>query len=211
MEYQIRRHYHNGYIWDSSEKQVPLTKFVDHVERQAPIKRGHCVGTVTTVVQRRSWAFLGKLLWSEKDLHLLALDIDGQDCTIAAASYLKREDIRYVPVVSSPTHCWLITDFVGTFKEVEWHLSRCPGVDQKFVDISTKRQRLHLRAYSLPGREVEFPEDITELRSPLARKWLTEFRAVHQRLQGVLANAMLRQALEDGTMLELAADPNFDV
>lgn len=150
-------------------------------------------------------------IWNRfrRRLHILVLDCDSLEEMYAAVRVLKRDNIPWVGIESSPDHFWIITDIVGTFKEIFPILKAIPGVDSRYVKATETWKRLHLRAISRKNSRPKFGEP-TDLRDQRVINWYNSFKKLHND-PTIVENLGLIEHLKQGTMAGAAADPNFDV
>lgn len=144
-----------------------------------------------------------------KRLQILVLDCDDLESMYAAVRILKRDNIQWAGIESSPDHFWIITDKIGTFSELLQILEAIPGVDPDYVKFTKVYERFHLRAISNSAGSPKFgPSD--DLRDHRVIDWYAEFQELHKD-QLIIENLALIQHLHNGTMAGAAACPNFDV
>ena len=142
-------------------------------------------------------------------LHILVLDCDSLDEMYAAVRVLKRDSIPWAGIESSPDHFWIITDIIGTFKEIFLILEAFPGVDSNYIKAAKNWKRLHLRAIPRKDSRPKFGES-TNLRDQRVIDWYNCFEKLHND-PAIAENLGLIEHLKQGTMAGAAADPNFDV
>ena len=168
----------------------------------------HCV--VTTCVQRNvRWPW--PLRKRRKSLSVMSLDCDGTDEMLAASHWLQtRLGINFVPIQSSPSHYWIITDLVDNTRAVLDVMAQIPGADSSHTALCRDWDDIFVRC--LPKQNLAlpiFPENT--LQNPLAMAWYNEFQA-HWESPGVEQfwyKLGLMMNIETGTMLDRASNPQF--
>lgn len=152
------------------------------------------------------------------ELHVLVMDCDGEDEMLAAAHWTKTIlKFNYVVVASSPQRYWIVTDFVGSIKDIVHHMERTPGVDSKFIKFIEKNQRIFIRA--LPKMDYEtksisvpsFPENT--LVHPKTKEWLDDFAAYWNgpELEMMKKSIELRAAIKWKIVGQIAQRPSFEL
>lgn len=147
--------------------------------------------------------------WFHRRLHILVLDCDSLEEMYAAVKVLKRDNIPWAGIESSPDHFWIITDKVGTFKEILPILKSIPGVDKRYVKATETWKRLHLRAIPRKNSRPKFGEP-TDLQDQRVINWYNCFQKLHND-PAIIEDLGLIEHLKQGTMAGAAADPSFDV
>lgn len=147
--------------------------------------------------------------WFRRRLHILVLDCDSLDEMYAAVRVLKRDNIGWVGIESSPDHFWIITDVVDTFKRIFPILEAMPGVDNSYIKATKTWKRLHLRAIPRQNSRPKFGKP-ADLRDQRVINWYNWFKELHND-PAIVEDLGLIQHLKQGTMAGAAADPDFDV
>jgi len=160
----------------------------------------------------RHWWRWPKRVARNYDRWFMALDCDSLENLTAAVHLLKHDKIGHAVIHSSEGRYWVITDFVGTIKEVLVKMGQMPGLDQKYLQFCSRHQTVSIRALPRKPDEIQFPESHS-LENVDVYQWFVEFRnhlespEVFRYLKAVF----IEDALQDGTLMEHAADPNFEV
>ena len=111
-----------------------IVSFDEYLAVIEDITRGHC-GYVNAIVKRQTpWP----LRWFSAfrcsyDVYVMVLDCDGTDEMLAACHMLAFDNLNYALVQSSPSHYWIITDYVDTLERVIAKMQTIPGVDQNLL------------------------------------------------------------------------------
>jgi len=147
------------------------------------------------------------------NLHALILDCDCDGSMMAACHWIKTEmKLGYTVIISSPNHYWIVVDMVGSWSKIHTAMTLIPGVDKRYTQLSDKRRCSYIRAVPKANCVPKFQQDCLEqLRHPLAREWLWKYKSYieSEDFRKICKAVRLRQAVEDGTISELAANPEF--
>jgi hypothetical protein len=132
----------------------------------ADAEKNNCKGLISTAQPARFMKFRR---------HLLGLDCDdpaGLDLTLA---WLKRKDIRYSLMESSPRRHWVLCEHVDTWGNTIDLMRDVPGVDRNHVEASRQYGRITFRAFpKLAG--YPRPADAVHFLDLELERWLTAFR-----------------------------------
>jgi len=118
-----------------------------------------------------------KSLMSSSNLYILSLDCDSEIDKNKATGYLEDYSISHYVIESSPSHYWIICNFVDSIHQVVEQMKLIPGVDKSYVDIADKRKVLNLRAFPKNGVIPKFTQNIPESTKSnnLYVQWLRDF------------------------------------
>lgn len=147
-----------------------------------------------------------------KSEHVMLLDCDGTQEMLAAAHTLATRGIAYVTVQSSPGRYWLVVDRVGPYVDLALEAQTIPGVDQDYIKVLCRTGLLALRVVPEGGKVALFPDGgAKHFTNPLARQWYDDFKWLWDRpeVRERAHTERVRKALQDGTIADLAADPEF--
>jgi hypothetical protein len=158
--------------------------------------------------------------WSWKQRHLMVLDCDSAGDMAAACHWLKTEEpqIEYEIIESTPGRFWVVTNHLGTWKQVWNVFNHIPGVCNAFRnDYAKKYERICIRAFpklvrGKPHTPV-FPEEIKFPPMSAARTWMlgAQLYFESRHFQKISKALMLVDKLDKKMMEQLAADPTFQV
>jgi len=159
-------------------------------------------------------------IWSWRRRHLMVLDCDSFADMAAACNWLKTEEhsVEYEVIESTPGRFWVVTDFVGTWKQIWGVFNHIPGVCTAFRDnYARKYKRLCIRAFpKLVGGKPHtpvFPDEIGFPPNSAARTWMIAAkRYFESRHFNKICKALLfMDRLSNNQMEQLMADPDFKV
>jgi hypothetical protein len=212
LEYQLEKTWTDSYcgawvqVWSVTEEEY-LREINDVTTKR--------YGSVSTLVERRcptvlNWFSCYRQSW---DLYLMVLDCDSTDAMLACCRVLNQDEIGYALIQSSPSHYWVVTDYIDTFNNVITKMKTLPGADERHVNHASHIGRVSVRGVAVPGRVPIFYNDLEGLRDQRAVGW---YRALHQlyetpAIKRRLLVATLQQKVADGTLLSAAADPEFQL
>lgn len=156
---------------------------------------------LVNTVLRRSWF---------KSTHFMALDCDSVDNMYAVGHAMKAYGIGYCLVESSPGHYWFFTDVIGPFKECIKKANGIIGVDRKYIQLCRDQKQFSIRAF--PKCTIPELNRVTTTNQEIIN-WTTQYLDMYNQdfMKQVQTNLRMAQALKDGTMAALAADPTFDI
>lgn len=165
-----------------------------------------CAAFVSTAVYRRFFM----------QQYIMVLDCDSIEESICAIHCLKTiYHIDYCTIQSSPGKFWIVTDYIGSAKNIVNLMRQIPGVDEKFVDKCYDQGMVTLRA--MPKSDIYpeipiFPDQI-ELSSPHIRRWVNELKAYWENpiLQETIKIRRIRESIKNKSTYEMIADPDFVV
>jgi len=223
LEYWKETQHHTGYGIKTKRSRVSREEFIEHYCKEST-KTHKVVGAISALIESvelppKEPSWLGKLFGAKalkrfNRTHFLALDCDSQEDMIAAAACLKRDNINWIPIESSDNHFWLITDFIGSSKEIVDKIQTIVGVDRQYVELTTSNGICFMRATPTVGKVPKINRDnIGELRDSRIIEWLNEYQKLLDEQFATLQNTILVKALEDGdgSIYSLAANPDFEV
>lgn len=163
---------------------------------------------VTSVVERSGWF----KSWFVVPKQVLLLDCDGTAEMLAACNQLKFLELGYALIQSSPGRYWVVVDKVSDFYTL-YNIANCiPGVDDEYMKLAKSHGMFYLRLTPWEGKRPLFegPEGLSD---PLVVEWYNAFEELWNQpevLQRWRAE-VLKKKLKDGTMLDAAADPEFQL
>ena len=147
-----------------------------------------------------------------KAQHVMLLDCDGTKEMLAAAHTLATRGMAYVTIQSSPSRYWIVVDKVGYYVDLALEAQTIPGVDQDYIKVLCRTGFFALRVVPEAGKMALFPEGgAGHFKNPLARQWYDDFKWFWDRpeMKERAHTERVRKSLEDGTIADLAADPEF--
>ncbi len=162
-------------------------------------------------------------MWSWKQRHLMVLDCDSTGHMAAACHWLKTEEpqIEYEIIESTPGRFWVVTNHLGTWKQVWSVFNHIPGVCNEYRnDYAKKYKRLCIRAFpklvnGKPHTPV-FPDqawDNNFEHSTADRTWMlgAQLYFESRHFQKIGKALSLMDKLNKNMMEVLVADPTFQV
>lgn len=147
--------------------------------------------------------------WFRPNTQILLLDCDTTEKMLAACNTLHSLNIPYAITQSSPGKYWIITNKIGPFKELHDLAKSIPGIDRDYLNNCIKWGTFALRLTPIDGKQAIFPNS-HHLTGP-ALKWYNEFKALWESepMTRRYRAEILKQKLNNGTILEAAANPEF--
>lgn len=216
MEYLMTKTYTGDYggksykAWPVSF-EVYLRNIADVSKDESEISN---FGTVNAIVKRQTpWP----LRWfrtfrSMFDTHVMVLDCDGTDEMLAASHMLATDGIGFALIQSSPSHYWIVTDFIAPLDDVLVKMRTIPGADTEHIEMCEKFGIVAIRGVALPGRVPIFQEP-DSLTNPHSLTFYYELQKLYQHaaIARRLKAEFMRQAIKDKNMGSLASDPEFQL
>lgn len=89
--------------------------------------------------------------WKFRKRWLLVLDCDSHENKEKATEELRLLSIKYKVFMSSPNHYWVVTNYIGSFKNCLNFMQSIPGVDREFIGFCSKYKGICLRAFPKDG------------------------------------------------------------
>lgn len=192
------------------------TKFVS-LEKMVSSYLSNLVNDETRI----SYAFIATILekrWlSKNNIHIMVLDCDGENEMLAACHWLKTEaKISYDLIQSSPGRYWVVTNYIGMWREIWEALRYIPGVCNAYRnEYCRKYKRMCLRAFPkiYNGRPTK-PKFPTEFNTgPCAQEFIVSLQKYFdsEHYEKLMKAVFLHHHLKEKTMAEIAADPGFQL
>lgn len=150
--------------------------------------------------------------WFSYPQHILLLDCDSTGAMLAACNTLAEYRIGYTLIQSSPSHYWIIVDKIGKFSDMLHFAKMIPGVDNKYIDYSIIHEKFFLRLSPFEGKMAIF-QGPGGLKNPLAITWYNEFERLwgSSEVQQRGRAERLKKQIEDGSIIDAAANPEFQL
>lgn len=148
--------------------------------------------------------------WFRWPHHVLLLDCDSTGSMLAACNTLAEYQIGYALIQSSPSHYWLVVDKVGKYDDLTDFAKRIPGVDDKYLKFANNHNKFYLRISPYLGKIALF-QGSDGLKNKKAIAWYNEFEELwnsEEVRQRARAERLVAQ-IKDGTIFDVAADPEF--
>jgi hypothetical protein len=152
------------------------------------------------------------------DHQLMILDCDSEDEMLATCHWLKTEcGIMYDLIQSgTPGHHWVVTDYVGKWKDIYKTMSIIPGVCTKYKEYCIKYKKMAVRAFpkiinGKPNKPV-FPNEVN-ITDFVPRQWLLAIKAYYdsEYYKKLMKAVYLCYCISEGKMSHIAADPGFEL
>ncbi len=143
--------------------------------------------------------------------HALMIDCDDNESMIAAAHWIKTiMEQPYVLVESSPESYWIILAQAYTLKDARTIAREIPGNDEKYLNFMHAGMPV-VRALPKKGIYPVFPNG-DQLSAPVA-KWYNQLIAWYnsKALQTIVYRMSMVEHLKNGTISQIAANPQFNV
>lgn len=149
--------------------------------------------------------------WLRPNTQILLLDCDTTEKMLATCNTLHSLNIPYAPIQSSPGKYWIITNKIGPFEELHDLAKGIPGIDRDYLRNCIKWGTFALRLTPINGKQAIFPNS-HNLTGP-ANQWYNEFKTLWESEPMVrrYRAEILKQKLNNGTILETAASPEFQL
>ncbi len=215
IEFVIERSYSIGYGKESSfNRNINRDKFYRLV---GDIFEGRHYVVSSRIINRylsapidfiRRWKCCASI--HDFNDHIMVLGCDGTDEMLGAVAMLIKDNIGYATIQSSPSHYWIITDYIAKFKSVIAKMRSIPGVDLNYIQFAEQHATLYLRAIALPNRVPIFP-DTSKLTNPRSIVFYELFRDhfQHPEIDRRLYAEMVFHNITEKKMIEMAANPDF--
>lgn len=148
--------------------------------------------------------------------HILVMDCDSVSTMAAACHWLKTEEhIIYETIQSTPGRFWIVTNFIGTWKEVWGILRYIPGVCGDYKVFAREYKRLCIRAFPklISGKPTApiIPEKLNL--NEVVSGWVNEVRDYYESslFKRIGKAIQLTDKISKGAMEILVADPSFQL
>lgn len=106
--------------------------------------------------------------------HILNLDCDSEVDMLRAVEDLKKLNITYCRIQSTPGHYWIVCDKIGSISELYKFALNIAGVDRNYLYGTIDKRKFIIRAY--PKKTIPLFIDSFTVGSIEFKEWLAEFK-----------------------------------
>lgn len=202
--------------WGSYTRQtkqvIEQISALDYLESMANIQSKDYLFISANIERIAMWPLSIFRRFNRMDRYLMVLDCDGTDEMLAACHTLKHDKLNYALIQSTPSHYWIVTDYIDSFTNVFKLAKTIPGVDPKYLDFCDKNSMFTIRGMPKNGHIPQF-QDSKSLKTEKAAWWFEAAYELYQHpaTQRRTMTDKLQHHIADKSMAVLASDPTFEL